>query len=74
MILKTGDCVSRGRFRVPIRYKGIEFEEGFQADIVVEDKVILELKSVECITKAHQKQVLTYLRLTGERLGFLLNF
>ena len=59
--------------RVTIRYKGIEFEEGFRADIVVEDKVILELKSVGCASKAHQKQVLTYLRLTGKKLGFLLN-
>ncbi len=59
---------------VSIEYDGIKFEEGFRADIIIENKVILELKSIESVTKAHKKQVLTYLRLTGYKLGFLLNF
>ena len=59
---------------VPIIYKGIRFEEGFRADIIVEKKVLLELKSVERISSAHKKQVQTYLRLTGLKLGYLLNF
>jgi len=59
---------------VPIEYKGIKFTEGFRADIVVENKVIIELKSVETINKSHKKQLLTYLRLTGYKLGYLLNF
>jgi GxxExxY protein len=59
---------------VPIEYHGIKFEEGFRADIIVADKVIVELKSVESISKAHKKQVLTYLKLTGCKLGYLLNF
>ncbi len=59
---------------IPIEVDGIRFDEGFRADIIVEDKVIIELKSVEQVSKAHQKQVLTYLRLTGMKLGFLLNF
>ena len=59
---------------VSIRYKNIEFDEGFRADIIVHDKVILELKSVEKVTAAHKKQVQTYLRLTGCKLGYLLNF
>ena len=59
---------------IPIEYHGIRFDEGFRADIVVEDKVILELKSVESINKSHKKQVLTYLKLTGKKLGYLLNF
>ena len=59
---------------VPIVYRSMTFDEGFRADLVVEDKVILELKSVEKATNAHRKQVLTYLRLTGLKLGFLLNF
>lgn len=59
---------------VPIRYKGLKFDEGFRADVVVEKKVILELKSVEHASPAHKKQVQTYLRLTGCKLGFLLNF
>lgn len=59
---------------VAIIHKGIRFEEGFRADIIVADKVILELKSVERVTAAHKKQVQTYLRLTGCKLGYLLNF
>ena len=59
---------------VPIEYEGTKFEEGFRADLVVEGKVILELKSVEHTTAAHKKQIQTYLRLTGCKLGFLLNF
>ncbi len=59
---------------VAITYKGIWFDEGFRADIIVAGKVILELKSVERVTAAHKKQVQTYLRLTGCKLGYLLNF
>ncbi|MFP4086791.1 MAG: GxxExxY protein [Desulfobacteraceae bacterium] len=59
---------------IPIEFRGIRFDEGFRADLIVEHKVILELKSVENISKAHKKQVLTYLRLTGLKLGYLLNF
>jgi GxxExxY protein len=59
---------------VTISYKGIKFNEGFRADVILEDKVILELKSVERVTAAHKKQVQTYLRLTGCKLGYLLNF
>ena len=59
---------------VPIVFKGIRFDEGFRADIIIENKVLLELKSIERIVPAHKKQVQTYLRLTGLKLGYLLNF
>ena len=59
---------------IPIRYKEIIFDEAFRADIVVDKQVIVELKSVEQISEAHKKQVQTYLRLTGCKLGFLLNY
>ncbi|HNR34496.1 MAG TPA: GxxExxY protein [Candidatus Hydrogenedentes bacterium] len=59
---------------VPIIYDGIQFDEGFRADVVVEDKVILELKSVEQVLRVHKKQLLTYLRLMDKRLGLLINF
>ena len=59
---------------VPILYKGVKFEEGCRADLIVEKMVLLELKSVEQIMPAHRKQVQTYLRLTGIKLGYLLNF
>jgi len=59
---------------VPIVYRGLRFEEGFRADLIVAGRVLLELKSVERVTPAHKKQVQTYLRLTGLKLGYLLNF
>ncbi|HBO43682.1 MAG TPA: GxxExxY protein [Planctomycetaceae bacterium] len=59
---------------VPIEFNGLRFDEGFRADLVVENKVIVELKSIESTTNAHKKQVLTYLKLTGMKLGYLLNF
>jgi GxxExxY protein len=59
---------------VPIQYEGITFEEGFRADLVVEKRVIIELKSVERLQPVHSKQLLTYLRLTDCRLGLLINF
>jgi GxxExxY protein len=59
---------------IAIEYDGVKFDEGFRADSVVEGKVVLELKSVEHTTAAHRKQIQTYLRLSGCKLGFLLNF
>jgi GxxExxY protein len=59
---------------VAIEYQGHRFDEGFRADLIVENKVIVELKCVEKLNNAHKKQLLTYLRLTGMKLGFLLNF
>ena len=59
---------------VPIRYDELEFEEGFRADLVVEGKLIVELKSVEKLAPVHGKQVLTQLRLSGHKLGLLINF
>jgi|SRR5580765_3830196 GxxExxY protein len=59
---------------VSINYRGIVFDETFRADILVNQKVIVELKSVERVSEAHKKQVQTYLRLKGCKLGLLLNF
>lgn len=59
---------------IPIEYEGLKFDEGFRADIILEGKVILELKSVEQLAKVHYKQLSTYLKLADKRLGLLLNF
>jgi len=59
---------------VDIVYDAIKFDEGFRADLIVEDKVIVELKSVENVVPVHKKQLLTYLRLADKRLGLLINF
>lgn len=70
---KEGLDVQR-QIKIPVEFDGIRFDEGFRADLVVDGKVIVELKSAEAVTKAHKKQLLTYLRLTGMKLGYLLNF
>jgi GxxExxY protein len=59
---------------VPLVYDGIKFSEGFRIDVLVEERIICELKSVEKIENVHLAQTLTYLKLTGNRLGFLINF
>lgn len=59
---------------IPVVYEGIKMEVGFRADIIDENKVIIEIKSVETIAPVHQKQLLTYLRITGIKLGLLINF
>ena len=59
---------------VPIVFDGLRFDEGFRADLIVENCVVVELKSVEEIARVHAKQLLTYLRLLDFRLGLLINF
>jgi len=59
---------------IPIVYEEVHLQEGFRADFIVENLVIIELKSVEIIAPVHKKQLLTYLRLTNKHLGLLINF
>jgi GxxExxY protein len=59
---------------IPVVYDGIRIDTGFRADLIVEDKVIVEIKSVEVLLPVHKKQLLTYLRLADKRLGLPINF
>ena len=59
---------------IAIEYKGIRFDIGFRADLMVNGMVIVELKSVETLSPAHRKQIQTYLKLAPAKLGYLLNF
>jgi len=59
---------------LPVIYETIRMEIGFRADLIVGDKVIVEIKSIEAISPVHRKQLLTYLRLADKRLGLLINF
>src|SRR2546430_16586584 len=60
--------------QIPVVYEEVRITTGFRADLVVEDKVIVEIKSVELLAPVHRKQLLTYLRLADKRLGLLINF
>ncbi len=59
---------------MPLQYEGQSIDAGYRADIVVEEKVIIELKSIEQIADVHKKQLLTYLKVSNLRLGLLINF
>ena len=72
-LTKRGLTVVRQK-PIPIVYHGVLFEAGFRCDLLVENKVIVEVKSIETLHPVHRKQVLTYLRFADKRLGLLINF
>jgi GxxExxY protein len=70
---KLGYKIER-QLALPLIYEDIKFDQGFRIDILVENKVIIELKSVEALVDVHYKQLLTYLKLSNKKLGILVNF
>ena len=73
LLVKKGLKVQR-QVSIPLKFEGEYFDEGFRVDLFVHGKVIIELKSIEKINNVHQKQLLTYLKLTNTKLGYILNF
>lgn len=59
---------------LPVLYDGLKLENGFRIDLLVENKVVVELKSVETLLEVHHQQLITYLKLSGHKLGLLINF
>ena len=72
-LIKRGLKVERQK-PIPVIWDEIYLDIGFRSDLVVENKVIVELKSVETLSKVHSKQILTYLKITNTKLGLLINF
>ena len=72
--LKKDGLEAKSQVPIPVIYDGQELNVGFRIDILVENKVIIEIKSVEELSRVHHKQVLTYLKLTKLKLGILVNF
>jgi GxxExxY protein len=66
--------IVRRQVAMPITYKSVQLEAGYRIDLIVESLVIVEVKAIEQVQRIHQAQVMTYLRLSGCRLGFLMNF
>jgi GxxExxY protein len=64
----------RQQVPIPVVYDEVKIDEGFRADLLLNDLVVVELKSIEKVLPVHKKQLLTYLKLTGKKLGFLINF
>jgi GxxExxY protein len=72
--LKTLGLNVRNQVPVPVIYKEVKLDIGFRLDLIVEEQVIVEIKSVELMHNVHKKQLLTYLRLSNKKLGLLVNF
>jgi GxxExxY protein len=72
--LKKRGLLVESQVSIPIIYEEIQIESAFRLDLLINKKVIIEIKSVEKLTKLHHKQVITYLKLTGIKLGILVNF
>ena len=72
-IAKLGLGVDR-QIPLPVIYKGLVFDEGFRLDLLVEEKIVIELKCVEKILPIHEAQIYTYLKLSGKKIGLLINF
>jgi len=72
--LQKEGLMVKSQVALPLVYEGIELDAGYRIDILVENKVIIEIKSVEQLLDVHHKQILTYLKLSGLKLGLLINF
>jgi GxxExxY protein len=72
--LKTIGLEVRNQVGIPFNYAEIRFDIGFRLDIIINDKVIIEIKSVEALQDVYHKQLMTYLKLTNKKLGLLVNF
>ena len=72
-LLQAGFSVRR-QVRIPVFYKGVELKKDFYADMVVNDRIIIELKAVSCLKPVHEKQLASYMKSTGMQEGLLLNF
>jgi GxxExxY protein len=72
--LRKAGIESKRQVAVPIRYDGLLFDEGLRIDVLVGDRIVVELKAIEKFLPIHSAQLLTYLRLTGRRVGYLINF
>ncbi len=73
LLIDQGLKVER-QVAIPIEYNGKKFSQGFRADIIINNCVIIEIKSIEALKAVHKKQLLTYLKLLNFKLGFVLNF
>lgn len=72
--LKVADIPFRLQHAVPVEYKGVHLDCGYRIDVLVDDKIIVEVKSVDALAAVHQAQLLTYMKLAGIPIGLLINF
>lgn len=73
LLIKEGLTV-KTQVALPVTFESVQLDAGYRIDLLVNDKVIVEIKSVEALHEVHHKQVITYLKLSGKKLGLLVNF
>ena len=73
-VLAKSGCIVNRQLDIPIVFDGLEFEEGLRLDVLVDNLVICELKAVDIVNPVWEAQLLSHLKLTGKRLGYLINF
>jgi GxxExxY protein len=72
--LESRGLVVRRQVVLPVVYRGLTLDAGYKLDLLVEEQIILEIKAIDALTRVHEAQILTYLKLSGHRVGFLMNF
>jgi GxxExxY protein len=72
--LQSRGLLARRQVALPIIYAGEQIDAGYRLDLVVQDQIVIEVKAIEALTRLHEAQLLTYLKLSGLRMGFLMNF
>ena len=72
--LKKQEMIVERQVAIPVRYDEVTMDVGFRADLIIDREIIVEIKSVEAVKPGFKKQVITYLRLTGHKIGLLINF
>src|ERR1700685_3261659 len=72
--LESRGLVVRRQVVLPVVYRGLTLDAGDKIDLLVEEQIILEIKAIDALTRVHEAQILTYLKLSGHRVGFLMNF
>jgi GxxExxY protein len=72
--LKKNGARVLSQVALPVSYDGVQLDAGYRIDVIVEDRVIVELKAVEKLTSLHHAQIMSYLKLSGKKVGLLINF
>lgn len=72
--LRKNGVLLASQVALPVMYDGVKLDAGYRIDLLVDDKVVVELKSVDKLTALHQAQIMSYLKLSGKRVGLLINF
>jgi GxxExxY protein len=72
--LQDRGLMVRRQVALPVNYRGLQLDAGYRLDLLIEERIIIEIKAIDALSRVHEAQILTYLKLSGHKLGFLMNF